>query len=71
MSPELFVPKPQYSKSVDIWSFGVLFYNMIFGFIMFIILNVINVRKHPVNASNQFELKTFVFLKFLSFSVYF
>jgi serine/threonine protein kinase len=32
MAPELFIPDSKYTKSVDIWSFGVLLYYMIFGF---------------------------------------
>jgi serine/threonine protein kinase len=37
MPPELFSPSESYSKAVDIWSFGVLVYVMIFGFDLLIL----------------------------------
>jgi serine/threonine protein kinase len=41
MGPEMFSENEKYSKKVDIWSFGVILYKMIFGYIfyLFILLN--------------------------------
>jgi serine/threonine protein kinase len=63
MAPEIFADNEGgYSAAVDIWSFGIILFEMLYGFYLFIsgfFLFIIFFRKYPVSGNNIWNIMRF------------